>query len=397
MTARRTAAEFHSISNEKTNVYLQNERDKEHISQKDHVLLLKFLSYKISMDDIAPSRYKKIATHLVHWRRWIPEFAECTMDDIIIGVQHLKNGKTQRGKDYSPNAIRDYISILKMFMTWMQKKGYVDMDLSELAEIKLPKRQNIRDISTFKEGEIDKLIYACTRARDRAMIGLLYEGGFRIGEIGTMRWKQIQIDDYGLILKEDFKTGKERILRLAECKHDLLLWHDEYKKTIGEPDGNSYVFLNKENQPHRYAALYKHIRYIADKAGIDTQFTPHTFRHTRVTDLRRANIPDTVIGLMLWGDPNAEELKTYTHMGFDDVNSKMLQFYNIAAPENKPADLRLPKQCPICHEINPARAEHCLECGAALTPEAEERLNTKIERIKKTPEYKMLQNMLLEE
>ncbi|MCK9543303.1 MAG: site-specific integrase [Novosphingobium sp.] len=394
---RRTAAEFHYISNAKTNVYLQKELDKGHISKSDKDILLKFLSYKISFDDIGESRYKKIATHLVHWRRWIPEFTECTMDDVILGVQKLKTGKNQKDEDYSANAIRDYISILKMFLTWLKKKGYNDIDVSELSDIRLPRKQNKRKIVTFGEGDIDKLILACTRQRDKAMISLLYEGGFRIGEIGTMVWDQIQIDNYGIILRENFKTGKMRTLRLVECKQDVLLWMNEYKATIGEPVGDAPVFLNKQNEPHRYAGLKKHIRYLANKAGVTIQFTPHSFRHTRVTDLRRQKVPDTVIGLMIWGDPNAEELKTYTHMGFEDVNSTMLEYYNIISPESRPAEPRMPRQCPECYEINPSRAEFCNVCGEPLTKHAREKLDRRIEKIKNKPEYNEVSDILMGE
>jgi len=42
--------------------------------------------------------------------------------------------------------------------------------------------------------EITGMVKACTRPMDRALIMMLYEGGFRIGEIGTMTWGDLTFD-----------------------------------------------------------------------------------------------------------------------------------------------------------------------------------------------------------
>jgi integrase len=46
------------------------------------------------------------------------------------------------------------------------------------------------------------MVGACTRNSDRAIIMMLYECGFRIGEIGGVKW--------GVIASVNFKTGKPR-------------------------------------------------------------------------------------------------------------------------------------------------------------------------------------------
>ncbi len=44
------------------------------------------------------------------------------------------------------------------------------------------------------------MMNACMNSRDRAMIPLLYESGARIGEIGSMRVKDVSFDEYGAIV-----------------------------------------------------------------------------------------------------------------------------------------------------------------------------------------------------
>ena len=39
------------------------------------------------------------------------------------------------------------------------------------------------------------MIDACRTSRDRAILMTLYEGGFRIGEIGEMKWEHLELWD----------------------------------------------------------------------------------------------------------------------------------------------------------------------------------------------------------
>jgi len=50
------------------------------------------------------------------------------------------------------------------------------------------------------EEEFQKMLNACTNSRDRALLSLLYETGARIGEIGSMRIKDVSFDEYGAIV-----------------------------------------------------------------------------------------------------------------------------------------------------------------------------------------------------
>lgn len=365
---RRSASEFHGRTTEAAHMFLDHKLSANAVTKGDYDLILRFLSYKLSFDDIKDTRYYKLCQHLVWWRRYLPEFTACTLDDIILGVGKLKKAKTIKGDLFSNNVVRDYISVLKMLFSWMEKNNLTEIRSSDIREIKLPARKNKKEITIFKNGDIEKLIEASKRVRDKAMIGLLYEGGFRIGEIGTMVWGQILFDEWGIVVKEDFKTGKKRTLRLATCKQDLIYWRNEYKK-FGEPYGDSPIFLNEKKEPYNYRAIIKHLQRLALRADIKTKFTPHSFRHTRITDLKREGISDAVIGLMMWGDAAAPELGTYNQMNFDDVNNTMLQHYGISSPAVQHEKI-LPRQCPKCHEINPPRFSFCGLCGEPLDQKA---------------------------
>jgi hypothetical protein len=64
------------------------------------------------------------------------------------------------------------------------------------------------------EEEIKKMVKACESTRDRAILMMLYDGGFRIGELGKLTWGQVSFDTYGAVVNVDEKTGKPRYVRL---------------------------------------------------------------------------------------------------------------------------------------------------------------------------------------
>ena len=58
--------------------------------------------------------------------------------------------------------------------------------------------------------EVGAFIRSCKSVRDLAFYMALYEGGFRVGELGKLTWGQVKFDEYGVAINVDFKTGKPR-------------------------------------------------------------------------------------------------------------------------------------------------------------------------------------------
>ena len=71
----------------------------------------------------------------------------------------------------------------------------------------------------LKPDEIIAMVKACKQNVDRALIMMLYEGGFRIGEIGKMKWGDVNFDKNGATVNVNFKPGKPRIiLYFSSCE-----------------------------------------------------------------------------------------------------------------------------------------------------------------------------------
>ena len=61
------------------------------------------------------------------------------------------------------------------------------------------------------ETELEKIVSVLNNARDKAIVYALYDSGCRIGELLTLRNKDVEFDEYGAILSVTGKTGYRKV------------------------------------------------------------------------------------------------------------------------------------------------------------------------------------------
>ncbi|MCL5988533.1 MAG: tyrosine-type recombinase/integrase [Candidatus Thermoplasmatota archaeon] len=66
--------------------------------------------------------------------------------------------------------------------------------------------------------ELNKIIENAMNPRERALFSLMYDSGCRIGEILTLRIKDMAFDQFGAIIHFSGKTG-ERKVRIGEISY----------------------------------------------------------------------------------------------------------------------------------------------------------------------------------
>jgi integrase len=85
--------------------------------------------------------------------------------------------------------------MLKTFYRWLNEEEYLSLPEKKLDKIQIPRRtsrKTANDLLTVTE--ISQMMNACRTSRERAFLSTLYEGGFRIGEIGQMVWNDLKFD-----------------------------------------------------------------------------------------------------------------------------------------------------------------------------------------------------------
>ena len=365
---------FHNNNTSQSIKALQRYQEKGIITEDDANLIDEYLVKRKADKDLSQGRVTKILWTLLSWRKFVPPFRQNAITDIYKGIDALKNG-TQKGsgnssEHYSKNFVYDTVTIIKPFYIWMIEAAYSPLKEKDILALKRPKRdlmtKTVADILT--EEEIKKMVQACESTRDRAILMMLYDGGFRIGELGKLTWGQILFDTYGAVINVDEKTGKPRYVRLLAATPYLAKWKDDYPF---EPVGNNLVFVSHRKKAIEYNMIYRQIRRIADRAGIQKNVHPHIFRHTRITNLIEKGIPESVIKSMMWGSLTTDMFACYAHLSNQSIDNALLEQAGIKRAEPTEKDDALaPKQCVRCYAICGPTQQFCGSCGMPLTDTA---------------------------
>lgn len=121
--------------------------------------------------------------------KWLGKsFSEASKQDLVGMVSRLE------GMDYSENSKYDFKIVLKMFYRWLKgDTGNVPPEVSWLKP-KLKNHAHKLPEELLTEQDVLELARAATNARDRAFVLILYESGCRIGELLSLKVKNVQFD-----------------------------------------------------------------------------------------------------------------------------------------------------------------------------------------------------------
>jgi site-specific recombinase XerD len=359
---------FHGIKQDYPDRSIQKALEIGQITKQDADLIREYVADSQTSRNIGGKRAQKIVFVLVGLRRFIGPFTENSIADLYSGVSKIKTGTSLRGKQFASETISDYIGMLKTFYRWLNEEEYVSLPEKKLDKIQIPRRiswKTANDLLTVTE--IAQMMDVCRTSRERAFLSTLYEGGFRIGEIGQMVWNDLKFDGTGVVINVNFKTGKDWYIRQVMAREHLIKWKSDYH---GDPSGDNLVFMSELQIPPTRAALNKTLMVTTKRAGIEKHFTPHVLRHSRITHLIQQGVNESVIKLMMWGSIDSKMFSTYAHLTGSEIDREINRLYGISNDElEATANRMLPKVCPHCKEVNSPVSKHCHICGESLDNE----------------------------
>jgi len=381
------------------------------IIEDDVILLREWLNERIAQKHLSVARVNKLAFQMVTWRRFIGPFRTNTIADINAGITQLMTASSgsrlfdrdlpaapgQDGRDratgrepgepYSRNTIHDLIGLLKRFYSWMIEEKGSKIEPKKIREIKVPAKDRmtttVEMIVTPEEAEA--VLRACENPRDRALFSMLWDGAFRIGELGTLTWGQVRFDGEGAVVNVDAKTEFPRHVPLYLSSAYLAQWRDSYPCEISS---DALVFLTRQHRPMTYDAIAVQLKKLLKKAGISKKITFHKFRHGRVTDLLRRDMSGPVLHRLGWGNPGTKMLATYGHLADDDIDDAMRAAAGIRSRRKGVSAAMNARECPRCGVANPPTVEFCYRCATPLTEEFASNLEELRREIEKTDEYR---------
>ncbi len=293
-------------------------------------------------------------------------FTEATKEDIIKLI-----GWVER-RDISDWTKHDYKITFKKFYKWLKGDGETTPRL--VRWIKATKRKNhTLPQELLSEKDIEKLIEATRHPRNRALISVLYESGCRIGELLTLRIKNVKFNAHGARLIVKGKTGMRRLIIIASSP-DLAAWLNVHP-CRGDSDSPLWMGIGTGNRdkPLKYPSARKMLRVTAERAGVRKRVNPHMFRHSRATFLAKHLTEAQLCEYLGWVQ-GSKMASTYVHLSGRDVDNALLKLYGFEeAMEDDDDELLAPVRCPRCKELNSSGSRFCVRCSLPLDVEMAER------------------------
>ena len=330
------------------------------ISQKNKDAITEFVN-QLASENIGEMRIRKYYTifgKIMRLTDYKFEFVDATEKDLreLVTTINFCDSAAETKKDLKVG-IKKFYKVLN---------GGKAPEKVEFIKCSVKRRDKKLPEQLLSISEVDRLIRACKFDRDRAIISLLYYGGLRVGELGTLRIKDIVFEENGVrVHVHKGKTGARSILVL-EPEPYLRVWIRNHPYA---DDIDSQLWIDFQyKKPIRYDAIRQMIKRIAQQVGLPlNKCFPHNFRHSRATELAKIMTESQLCAFFGW-IMGSDMAATYVHLSGRDVDSVILRMNGIKPKEQ--TETREPRKCSKCNKVNPPDGWFCNRCATPLIPEA---------------------------
>ena len=228
----------------------------------------------------------------------------------------------------APTTISRGIASMKAFFSYFCEKNVIETNPA--LTLKSPKIVK-KAPETLTVKEIDALLKQPCRntpkeLRDKSMLELLYATGMRVTELITLKTDDVNIKlEY--IVCHDRK--KDRVIPFgSEAKKALIAYlKDGRERLLGKNQTSNVLYPNCSGGEMSRQGFWKLIKSYGKKAGIKSELTPHTLRHSFATHLLKNGADLKSIQTMLG---HSDISSTQVYMQFKNENLK--DIYNKAHP-----------------------------------------------------------------
>ena len=211
------------------------------------------------------------------------------------------------------------LSSTRSFFLFLKKEGYYKGGIPDIEAPKKPKHLP----NCLTEEEVERLLDAPdlttpSGIRDKAMLETMYSSGLRVSELLKLEKGQVNLKK-GVITVFG-KGAKERKVPISDYAIEYIIKYINEVRNKSEFKNSKYLFLNKSGQPISRVYFFKQVKKYSELAGIETQVSPHTLRHSFATHLLNHGAQLRIVQGML-GHTNIATTQIYTHVSSEKLKS----------------------------------------------------------------------------
>ena len=289
-------------------------------------------------------------TDFSNFLKFEKSFSDNTLDAYVRDIKKLESFATEELDNVSPQDIsyenlQEFIyqlskkkisersqargiSSIKAFFKFLLEEEYRDDNPSSLLEgpklgLYLP--------DTLSMDDIDRIIDSVDKKTDigqrkQCILEVLYGCGLRVSELVDLKISNINFKEKFIVVEG--KGEKMRLVPLASSTAEYL---QDYIKNVRSKikinkKHEDIVFLNTRGTNMSRVIVFIIIKELTQKAGINKNISPHTFRHSFATHLLQ-NGADLRFIQELLGHSSITTTQVYTHLQTEELRNVILNFH----------------------------------------------------------------------
>lgn len=221
------------------------------------------------------------------------------------------------------------IASMKAFFSYTTNLGYTSVDVAKVLkspkiEKKIPEVLSVKDIDALLKtpsGNSPKEL------RDKAMLELLYATGMRVSEIINLKLEDVSLENECLICHD---RTKQRVIPFgSEAKSAIVTYLTKGRsRLLADNPSSNILFPNISGGLMSRQGFWKLIKSYGKKAGIKSEITPHTLRHSFASHLVENGADLRAVQEML-GHSDISTTQVYLNTG----NKRLREVYAKAHPK----------------------------------------------------------------
>ena len=220
------------------------------------------------------------------------------------------------------------LSGIKAFYKYLLLENEIKDDPTELIDApRLPRK--LPDVLSYEE--IEQILANIDHStpegtRNRAIIEVLYSSGLRVSELINLQLTNCYFD-IGFIRV----LGKGNKVRLVPIGQEAIKYIEIYLEHVRNgmavhKESEDVLFLNRRGKQLTRVMIFLIIKEGAEKAGINKNVSPHTFRHSFATHLIEGGASLRAVQEML-GHESITTTEIYTHLDRDYLRQVITEFH----------------------------------------------------------------------
>ena len=248
-----------------------------------------------------------------------------------IDKKHIEGYLRSLKRTLSTKSLARKLTAIKSFhhFLWIEKE--VDMDVAKgfaapKIEKSLPQVLSVDEVVAILE-QVDKT--KPLGLRNMALLELIYGSGLRVSELLDIEMEDIHLNQNYILVKG--KGSKERVVPISDMSAIALRnYIVKGREALLTNQKTPYLFVNQKGVRLSRQGFFKLLKKLSHDAGVETDCSPHTLRHSFATHLLENGMDLRTLQSLL-GHEDISTTQIYTHIS----QKRIKEIYKSAHPRAK--------------------------------------------------------------